>query len=456
MTQLDRLVSAFANLMWGPFLLVLLVGGGLYFTVYCRFTPFRYFRHGLDILLGKFDREEDPGDINHFQALSSALAGTVGMGNISGVAVAIHTGGPGALFWMWVSAMVGMSTKFFTCTLAILFRGQDDQGHLQGGPMYVIREGLGKRFKPLAILFSAAGMIGCLPMFQANQLTQFTRESILIPFGLFPANMNTGNLVIGLLIAILVSMVILGGIKRIGLIAGKLVPFMVSLYLLAGLTIVIKNITELSSVVELIFHDAFTGQAVMGGVVGEVIRQGIRRAVFSNEAGLGTEALAHGAAKTTEPVREGLVAMLGPFIDTILVCSITAFVILVSGAWTSDLNGVSMTAQAFSTELGLAGTVVLSICVITFSVTTMFGQSYYGAKCTGFLFGTGSKAFYNYFYISSTIIGATVSISFVINLIDGMYAVMAIPTMTSAILLSPKVMTEARRYFTALDHSAKE
>ena len=456
MTQLDSLVSAFANLMWGPFLLFLLVGGGLYFTFYCRFTPFRYFQHGLDILLGKFDREDDPGDINHFQALSSALAGTVGMGNISGVAVAIHTGGPGALFWMWVSAMVGMSTKFFTCTLSILFRGEDDQGQLQGGPMYVIQEGLGKKFKPLAILFSSAGIIGCLPMFQANQLTQFARESILIPSGLFPSNINTGNLVIGILIAILVSMVILGGIKRIGLIAGKLVPFMVSLYLLAGLTIVIKNITELTSVVTLIFHDAFTGQAVMGGVVGEVIRQGIRRAVFSNEAGLGTEALAHGAAKTTEPIREGLVAMLGPFIDTILVCSITAIVIIVSGAWTTDLNGVSMTAQAFSTELGVAGTIVLSICVITFSITTMFGQSYYGAKCTGFLFGAKSKMYYNYFYISSTIIGATVSISFVINLIDGMYAVMAIPTMTSAIMLSPKVMTEARRYFSDLNPSAEK
>ena len=263
-------------------------------------------------------------------------------------------------------------------------------------------------------------------------------------------------MVIGIFVAILVSMVILGGIKRIGLIAGKLVPFMVSLYLLAGLTIVIKNITELSYVVRLIFHDAFTGEAVMGGVVGEVIRQGIRRAVFSNEAGLGTEALAHGAAKTTEPIREGLVAMLGPFIDTILVCSITAIVIIVSGAWTTDLNGVSMTAQAFSTELGVAGTIVLSICVITFSITTMFGQSYYGAKCTGFLFGTESKMYYNYFYISSTIIGATVSISFVINLIDGMYAVMAIPTMTSAILLSPKVMTEARRYFADLNPSAKK
>ena len=455
MMQLDYFISAFANLMWGPFLLVLLVGGGLYFTVYCRFTPFRYFGHGLDILLGKYDCEDDPGEINHFQALSSALAGTVGMGNISGVAVAIHTGGPGALFWMWISALMGMSTKFFTCTLAILYRGKDDKGNLQGGPMYVICEGLGERFKSLAILFSAAGVIGCLPMFQANQLTQFTRESILIPIGLFPEKIIYGNLLIGFIISILVSMVILGGIKRIGLIAGKLVPLMVSLYLIAGMVIIIINIAELPSVISLIFHDAFTGEAVMGGVVGEVIRQGIRRAVFSNEAGLGTEVLAHGAAKTNEPVREGLVAMIGPFIDTILVCSITAYIILISGVWTSNVNGVSMTAQAFSQELGIAGTAVLSICVITFSLTTMFGQSYYGAKCTGFLFGSKCIMYYNYFYIFSIIIGATVSISFVINLIDGMYAVMAIPTMLSAILLSPKVVNEAKRYFSTLDLSTK-
>lgn len=455
MNQIENLVSRFASMMWGPFLLILLVGGGLYFTIYCRFTPFRYFRHGLDILSGKYDNTDDPGDINHFEALSSALAGTVGLGNISGVAVAIHTGGPGALFWMWISAMVGMSTKFFTCTAAILYRGQDDKGEIQGGPMYVIQEGLGEKFKPLAILFSTAGMVGCLPMFQANQLTQFARESILIPSGLFPDNADTGNLIIGCFIAILVSMVILGGIKRIGLIAGKLVPFMVSLYLIAGLIILFKNIGQLSSVIGLIFNDAFTGEAIVGGAVGEVIRQGIRRAVFSNEAGLGTEALAHGAAKTTEPVREGLVAMLGPFIDTILVCSITAFVIIISDAWISDLNGVSMTARAFHDELGMIGTTILSICVITFSVTTMFGQSYYGAKCTGFLFGTRNKVYYNYFYIFSTIIGASVSISFVINLIDGMYALMAIPTMTSAILLSPKIMKEARRYFSDLDSTTQ-
>ena len=437
--------------MWGPFLLILLVFGGFFFTVYCRFIPFRYFKHGLDILFGKYDNDDDPGEINHFQALSAALAGTVGMGNISGVAVAIHMGGPGALFWMWVSAFVGMSTKFFTCTLAILFRGKDDLGELQGGPMYVIQEGLGQKFKPLAVLFSTAGLIGCLPMFQANQLTQFIRDSVFLPLGMFSSNPFMGNVVTGILIAILVAGVIFGGIKRIGLIAGRIVPLMVLIYLLGGLGILIKNYDKLGSVFNLIFSDAFTGNAVVGGVVGEVIRQGIRRAVFSNEAGLGTEVMAHGAAKTKEPVREGLVAMLGPFIDTILVCSITAFAILVSGVWNDPtLNGVSMTAKAFSQELGLVGDIILFFAVFSFSITTMFGQSYYGAKCTGFLFGSRWKSNYNWFYVLSTIIGATVSISIVINLIDGMYAIMAIPTMVSTILLAPKVMKETRRYFSTL------
>lgn len=437
--------------MWGPSLLILLVFGGLFFTVYCRFIPFRYFKHGLDILLGKYDNDNDPGDINHFQALSAALAGTVGMGNISGVAVAIHMGGPGALFWMWVSAFVGMSTKFFTCTLAILFRGEDDLGEIQGGPMYVIQEGLGQKFKPLAVLFSTAGLIGCLPMFQANQLTQYIRDSVFLPLGMFSSNPFMGNVITGILIAMLVAGVIFGGIKRIGLVAGRIVPIMVLIYLLGGLGILIKNYDKLGSIFNLIISDAFTGNAVVGGIVGEVIRQGIRRAVFSNEAGLGTEVMAHGAAKTREPVREGLVAMIGPFIDTILVCSITAFAILVSGVWNDPtLNGVSMTAKAFSNELGLLGDFILFFSVFTFSVTTMFGQSYYGAKCTGFLFGSHWKVNYNWFYVLSAIVGATVSISIVINLIDGMYAIMAIPTMVSTILLAPKVMKETRRYFSMI------
>jgi len=449
--NIESAIEAFASFMWGPFLLILLVFGGLFFTIYCQFIPFRYFNHGLDILFGKYDNDDDPGEINHFQALSAALAGTVGMGNISGVAVAIHMGGPGALFWMWVSAFVGMSTKFFTCTLAILFRGEDDLGELQGGPMYVIQEGLGQKFKPLAVLFSTAGLIGCLPMFQANQLTQYIRDSVFLPLGIFSSNPFIGNVVTGVLIAILVAGVIFGGIKRIGLVAGKIVPLMVVIYLLGGLGILIKNYDKLGSVFNLIISDAFTGDAVVGGVVGEVIRQGIRRAVFSNEAGLGTEVMAHGAAKTKEPVREGLVAMLGPFIDTILVCSITAFSILVSGVWTDPaLNGVSMTAKAFSNELGFLGEFILFFSVFTFSVTTMFGQSYYGAKCTGYLFGSRWKASYNWFYILSTIFGATVSITIVINLIDGMYAIMAIPTMVSTILLAPKVMKETRRYFSTI------
>ncbi len=451
MKNIEKILSSFSDFMWGPALLFLLLGGGIFFTLYCRFTPFKYFKHGIEILFGKFDNEDDPGHINHFQALSSALAGTVGMGNISGVAVAINMGGPGALFWMWVSSIFGMSTKFFTCTLAILYRSEDEYGQIQGGPMYVIENGLGKKFKPLAILFSSAGIIGCLPLFQANQLTQFIRESILIPIDFFTSELFWGNFIIGIFVATPVSFVILGGIKRIGLIAGKIVPFMVVLYLSLGLLIIIKNLWDVPSIFKLILQDAFTGEAVVGGLIGEVIRQGIRRAAFSNEAGLGTEVLAHGAAKTREPVREGLVAMLGPFIDTILVCSVTAIVILLSGHWKDDLNGVSMTAKAFSSELGIIGTVALSICIITFSITTMFGQSYYGAKCTGYLFGSEKKEIYNYFYIASTIIGATVSISFVINLIDGMYAFMAIPTMFSALILSPRVIDEAKKYFQTLN-----
>ena len=451
MNRLESTTSAFADFMWGPLLLILLVGGGIFFTFYCRFIPFRYFRHGVDILLGKYDRADDPGQINHFQALSSALAGTVGMGNISGVAVAINMGGPGALFWMWVSSVVGMSTKFFTCTLAILFRGEDDRGEIQGGPMYVIETGLGQKFKPLAVLFSTAGLIGCLPMFQANQLTQFVRDSFFVPNNLFIDQPIIGNLLIGTIVGIAVAAVIFGGISRIGLVAGRIVPLMVMIYMIAGLAVVAKNISQIPVVLTLILNDAFTGQAVAGGVTGEVIRQGVRRAAFSNEAGLGTEAMAHGAAKTKEPVREGLVAMIGPFIDTIVVCSITAFMILVSGVWNShDVNGVTMTALAFEKELGLPGVIILFISVLTFSVTTMFGQSYYGSKCTGYLFGSKRKVIYKWFYVLAILFGAMVSIKTVIGLIDGAYAVMAIPTMISALLLSPKVMAEAKRYFSTL------
>ena len=437
--------------MWGYPLLILMMGGGVFFTVYSRFTPFRFFRHGIKILLGQYDNSEDPGDLTHFQALSTALASTVGMGNISGVAVAISMGGPGALFWMWISAFVGMSTKFFTCTLSIMFRGKDDQGDIQGGPMYVIETALGKKFKGLAILFSAAGLIGCLPLFQANQLTQIIRDEIWQNNGWFTDSVLTGNLVVGIPVAVLVAVVIFGGIKRIGYVASRLVPLMVSLYLLAGIFIMITNLADIPDLLALIFSDAFSGKAAAGGVIGSVIITGVRRASFSNEAGLGTEAMAHGAAKTREPVREGLVAMLGPFIDTIVVCSITGIVILLSGLWQGDeTSGVTLTTMAFSQELGSMGKSLLLICVFIFSLTTMFGQSYYGSKCIGYLFGTRWQQKYNLFYVIAVIFGAVVSLNVVINIIDGVYALMAIPTMVSALLLSPQVMKEAKRYFANL------
>lgn len=448
---IDSWMIAFADFVWGTPLLILLLGGGIFFTFYSRFIPFRYLKHSITIIRGKYDNPDEPGQISHFQALSSALASTVGMGNISGVAVAIHTGGPGALFWMWVSAVVGMATKFFTCSLSIMYRGKDDRGEIQGGPMYVVTEGLGPRFRPLAILFSVAGLFGCLTLFQANQLTQIIVDEILVPGGITSGSLNMDRFLLGAVMAGLVAMVIFGGIRRIGYVASRMVPAMVILYLGAGLLILFNNFSEIPVYLKLILEDAFTGNAVLGGALGAVIITGIRRAAFSNEAGIGTEAMAHGAAKTNEPIREGLVAMIGPFIDTILVCSITALVILSTGVWqSSEANGVTLTTQAFTLGLPGFGRYILMITVFVFSISTMIGYSYYGAKCTSFLFGTRHKKTYRQFYTLSLIVGAMVSLDAVISLLDGMFALMAIPTMLSALILSPKVMAEARRYFARL------
>ena len=444
-------ISAFAGFIWGPPMLILLLGGGIFFSVYSRFVPFKYFRHGLNILFGRYNDPDDPGEITHFQALSSALASTVGLGNISGVAIAIQMGGPGALFWMWLSAIVGMSTKFFSCTLAILYRGKDDMGRIQGGPMYYIENGLGKKFKPLSILFSAAGLIGCTVMFQSNQLADIIRNQIFEPNGWFVDNVSSGNLIQGLIMATLTALVIFGGIKRIGQVASYMVPIMVVLYLFGGLLVIFNHITEIPSLFKLIFNDAFTGESVMGGAVGSVIIAGVRRGLFSNEAGLGTSDMAHGAAMTKEPVREGLVAMIEPFIDTIVVCTITAMVILVSGVWQDEsLNGVTMTTTAFIKELGIFGQGLLLAAVLTFSISTMMSYSYYGSKCSGYLFGTKSIFYYRCFYIVTIVVGAMITIDVVINIVDGMYAIMAIPTVVGSIMLSPKVMKEARRYFASL------
>ena len=437
--------------MWGTPLLVLMLGGGLYFTIYARFVPFKYFKHSIDILQGKYDNEKDPGSIPHYQALSSALASTVGMGNISGVAVALHLGGSGAIFWMWVSAIVGMSTKFFTCSLSVLFRGKDDRGNIQGGPMYVIVEGMGQKFKPLAVLFSIAGLFGCLSLFQTNQLTQILREEIFLNNNLLFNNIFYINLSIGVISALIIGIITFGGIKRIGYVASKLVPIMVLIYCLGGAIILLKNLNQIPYLLLDIVNNAISRDAMSGGILGSVIIIGIKRAAFSNEAGIGTEAMAHGAAKTKEPIREGMVAMLGPFIDTILVCTLTALVILVSGVDLSESNGVSLTTNAFKSELGFVGQSLLLFSVIIFSLTTMLGYSYYGTKCSSFLFGTKSKIYYRYIYVISIIIGSIASLDMIINFLDGMFAVMAIPTIVSSIYLSPYVIKESKVYFSKIN-----
>ena len=444
---LDSFMADMANALWGTPLVILLLGGGLYFSIISKLVPFKYLNHAIDIILGKYDSNNDPGQITHFQALSSALSSTVGMGNIAGVAIAIHTGGPGAIFWMWCTAIIGMTTKFFTCTLSILYRGKDDQGEIQGGVMYYIEYGLGKKYKPLALMFAISGMIGCTIFFQANQLSQIIREYFYNPNGVFQSNIFLGDLITGILVALLVSVVIFGGIKRIAIVASKMVPIMVGIYLFAAIIILFKNIQYIPSIFILIISDAFSGDAVAGGAIGTVISIGVRRGLFSNEAGSGTETMAHGAAKTNEPVREGLVAMLGPLIDTIIVCSITAFVILLSGVYSQDLNGVSMTVVAFENELGILGKILIMIAVITFSLSTMFGYSYYGRKCTSYIFGTKWKTYYNVFYVLMIMVASTISIDIAINFMDSAFALMVIPTMVGTLLLAPKVLIESKKYF---------
>lgn len=439
--QIEEAIKSFSGFAWGAPLLILLIGGGLYFLIYSEFVPFKHIGHALKIIRGDYDEADGAGDINHYEALSTAIAATVGLGNISGVAIAIAMGGPGAIFWMWVSAFLGVSTKFFTCSLSIMYRGKDSRGEVQGGPMYVIEQGLGKKWKPLAIFFSIVGMIGVSPIFQANQLTKIFTDVMIEDAGF------TSSLIIGIIISLIVGIVIYGGIKRIGKVTGKLVPIMVILYVLAVLYIIFSNYQNIPECFSLIFSDAFTGKAVCGGALGGVILIGAKRAAFSNEAGIGTAPMAHGAALTNEPIREGLVAMLGPIIDTIIVCTMTALAIIITGVWNRpDLNGVTMTLEAFNIGIPYAGKYILIICVAIFSLTTLFAFPYYGAKCLGYVIGAERKHWYNYFFLITIVLGAVSSLAVIVNLIDGMYAMMAFPTMISALLLSPKVKTEMKRY----------
>ena len=428
--------------MWGLPLVFLIAGTALYFAFLCRLLPFLRLRHTFDLLRGKFSNPADPGEIPHFQALSSALSGTIGMGNIAGVAIAISMGGPGAIFWMWVAGLLGMCTKFFTCTLACMYRQQDEDGIAQGGPMYFIEMGLGPKFRPLAFMFAICGMVGCLPLFQANQLA-----------GLLQAEWSVDRTVTGLIATVFVGTVILGGIRRVGRATSRLVPIMFILYFISSMLVIVSHYEIIPDLFADIFRAAFGGQAILGGAVGltfkEVLVTGVKRAVFSNEAGIGTEALAHGAAQTREPIREGLVAMIGPFIDTMIVCTLTALVILSAGVTPSG-NGVAMTADAFEQTMPYLGSVVLLFTFALFAVSTMISYSYYSVKCARYLLGKRIGSQYVYIYLLLIPVAANWNQATAVNIIDTTFALMVIPTLTATTLLAPKVVEEMRRYFKEL------
>ncbi|HEY3430068.1 MAG TPA: alanine/glycine:cation symporter family protein [Cyclobacteriaceae bacterium] len=462
MQALNHFFENTASIIWWP-VLFLIIGGGLFFLFYSGFIQYKYFFHAINVLRGKYEDPNAPGQISPYKALSTALASTVGMGNLAGVAAAIALGGPGSLFWMWVTAFIGMSTNFFTSALASMYRGKDSAGVLQGGPMYVIREALGKKWMPMATLFCICCMVGCLPIFQANQLTQALIDIGLKPLGIQESFLNVGGVpisiqkfIIGLMICVFCTIVIIGGIQRIGSWAGKSVPLMIILHFVSVVFILITYADQVPYYLGLIFTDAFSashfhGDPFLGGVMGGIIMLGVRRATFSNEAGIGTAPMAMSAAKSTEPIREGLISMLSPVIDTIISCTLTALAILVTGVWrTEGASGITLTSLAYKAGLPFAGEYILLVCTLIFAISALFSYSYYGRKALSFLVGEERSKWYDYAYLATIMLGALASMDFVLNLIDIAFALMAIPTMLSTFVLAPKVMKEAKVYFEKL------
>jgi alanine or glycine:cation symporter, AGCS family len=448
MNTINELISGLLPYTEGA-MLTLLLGGGLFLALYSGFKPYRYFKHAIDITRGKYDKEGATGEVSHWQALSAAIASTVGLGNISGVAIAVYLGGPGVIFWIWMTAILGMAIKYYSCSLAVMFRGVDSSGVAQGGPMYYMTKGLGRFGSPLAIFYALMGMIGYLAIFQANQFTQTFMEVVkpnetLIDLG----SALAWKAIIGLVLASITATVIFGGVQKIAQVATRIVPPMVGFYLLAVLFVLATNLDGILPAFKLILTEAFTIKTAVSGGLWGVIILGARRAMFSNEAGLGSAPMYHGQSKTDEPVQEGLVAMLGPFIDTIVVCTLTALVILISGAYLeAETNGILMTLIAFKKTLFGWGDVLLMIAVTAFALSTILTYSYYGVKSLSFLAGTTIGKGFNYFYIVTIVIAAVASVDLVVNLMDLAYALMLIPNMIAVLLLAPRVNRAATDYF---------
>ncbi len=434
-------------------MLILLIGGGLFLVFQSKFLPYRYFGHAIAITAGKHDTEGAKGDVSHLQALSAAVAATVGLGNISGVAIAIYMGGPGVVFWIWITALIGMCIKFYSCSLSIMFRGNDSEGKLQGGPMFYIAQGMGKKAKPLATFFCIAGLFGFLGVFTANQFTQTFMNVVDPDESLALLGDFNWKLIIGIALAVITSFVIFGGLKKIAKVASAIVPFMVLVYFLAILVVMVNNAADVIPSLKLIITEAFNFETMVKGGFWGLVILGVRRAMFSNEAGLGSAPMYHGQSKTDEPVQEGLVAMLGPFIDTIVVCTLTAIVIILSGAYLeAESNGILMTLIAFKKTLFGYGDVLLMVIVSAFALSTLFTYSYYGVKCLSFLTNAKIGKYYNWYFVATIVFAAVASVDLVINLIDLAYALMVIPNMIAVLFLAPKVNEAAKRYFSKLKH----
>jgi AGCS family alanine or glycine:cation symporter len=462
MDLFNQLLSQVDDFLWSYVLVTLLLGTGIYLTARMRLVQVRGLWHGIKLTAGVYDRPDDPGDLKHFHALSTALSATVGIGNIAGVAIAIQKGGPGALFWMWMTAALGMATKFTCCTLAVKFRNTNPDGTVSGGPMYYIENGLGKNWKWLAVAFAsfasvAAFGVGC--MAQAGEMAR--SFSSLVGESWMFGGFDLVRVAAGVIIAVMTGIVIIGGIKRIGDVTSLLVPFMCLFYVAAAMIIILMNLDKVPGAFYQIFHDAFTGTAATGGFMGAAfiyaMRMGVARGIFSNESGMGSAPIAHATAKTKIPVREGYVALLEPFIDTLIICSMTGLVVVITGAWTgpSNIGGAELTAAAFSQGLAslsstlntaFLGKLIVTVGVILFAYSTAISWSYYGDRSVSYLLGLKSVKPYRYLFCFFLLVGASIKIDLVWNLCDILNGLMALPNLVSLWLLAGVVRNEMLDY----------
>lgn len=438
---LEMAVSVTSDIVWGPITLILIVGTGVFLTFRLGFLQIFNLPYALKLVFfPSKDKKQDKekGDISHFQSLMTALAATIGTGNIAGVASAILLGGVGAIFWMWVAAFFGMATKYAEAILAVKYRVQNKDGQFSGGPMYYIEKGLG--WKWLAVLFA---LFGFLASFGIGNMTQSNTVAASLE-----SSFNVAPWITGLILTILAGLVILGGIKRIGRVASIIVPFMAVVYLLGGLIIIFMNITLVPEAISTIVTAAFTNESIAGGILGTAIRYGVARGVFSNEAGLGSAPIAAAAAKTDYPGRQALVSMTGTFLDTIVICSITGLVIVISGLYSgmeSDRSGI-LTGEAFNAMLPGVGGYIVTFGIIFFAFTTVLGWSYYGEKCFGYLFGDHNARYYKIVYVLFVFVGAVSQLDLIWGIADIFNALMAIPNLIALLFLSGVIVSETRKF----------